>query len=226
MYNAAASRMYFSVMFILGVGVFLVLLPGFACGGCMQGRKFPEKRAGCDKGDVAQCMALGDAFDGSDYNSSLSYTFFGPDDHAAMAYQRACDLGSFDGCQKFGWQVATYELSSHAADAVKSLGHACDAKDRNSCYLLGFLVGNGMGTARDPARAAALCATSCDAGANNACYVLASFYARGLGVERDNKKEIELLKRSCSDGYQPACACQSDGRCDWDSNALRYISAR
>ena len=226
MYSSAANRAYYSLVFFLGIIAFAIFLPAFACGGCFMGRKFPDKRAACDKGEVAQCMALGKALEDSDYNASLSYTILGPDDHAAIAYQRACDLGSFEGCQKFGWQVATYELSSHAPDAVKSLGHACDSKDSSSCYLLGFLVGNGMGTARDPARAASLCAKSCDAGASNACYVLASFYSRGLGVSRDDKKEVELLKRSCGDGYPPACECQNDGRCDWERAALRYISDR
>ena len=225
MYNSAARSAYYTLMFFFGLVALAIFLPAFACGGCFMGLRYGPQHQGCDKGDAARCMELGKLYESSGYYDSIEYTIFGSDDHAALAYQRACNLGSLEGCSKFGWQVATYELTSHEADAVKSLGKACDAKDNDSCYLLGFMFGNGRGTARDPARAAALCAQSCDAGARNACYVLASFYARGLGVPGDKQKEIELLKRSCGDGYQPACECENDGHCDWERAALRYISS-
>ena len=85
------------------------------------------------------------------------------------------------------------------------------APDLLGCNDLAVLYDHGQGTARDPARAAALFQRACDSDIGLACLNLARVLSAGQDLPRDPPRERRLLERACKLKQPEACKWLSAG---------------
>ena len=90
------------------------------------------------------------------------------------------------------------------AEALGLLEPAAAEGEPQSCNLLGVMLLNGMGTATDPRRAAALFEAAAQADLREARYNLASLKFHGLGIAQDERGAQEQLLASARAGHRPA----------------------
>jgi TPR repeat protein len=86
----------------------------------------------------------------------------------------------------------------------------CDAGDVPSCENLSWMYHQGVGVARDHARAASLAQRACEGRNAIACNNLGYFLEHGYGVARDDVRSTGLYRRSC-DASDPL-GCNNLGR--------------
>merc|ERR1711988_1847915 len=83
---------------------------------------------------------------------------------------------------------------------------AAEHGDLEATYRLAQNYLKGVGTTRDPIRAAELFQVAADKGHAEATYALAIMYRLGRGVDRDVKKSNELVKQAAEAGSLEAQA--------------------
>jgi len=182
----------------------------------------------CDKGEVAQCVALGQAFH---VGKGVAR------DHARAAglYRKACDGGSGAGCNKLGvltkdevraaalfeqackgkyaWGCFNLAKAYHAGQGVKQdsaraaeyFARGCEGGHFESCNRHGVLLANGKGVKKDPAGSANQFRKACDGGFAWGCYNLGVAYQDKNGVQRDLARAAALYRRACDGKIGEAC---------------------
>jgi len=128
-------------------------------------------------------------------------TFIGPDEQAAaVAEQRACELGDGPSCVDIGLRARD---DGRGELARTRLTEACERGDARGCALLGDLHAmGGGGVAVDNARAAEAYADACRGGLFEACGRAATVDG-GAGIDQ---AELRVLYRvACDGGTVEAC---------------------
>lgn len=130
---------------------------------------------------------------------------------AAILYDKACALGSLDGC------VAAAQLAmrnNHPDVARKNYGLACERGAGAACARGAEMADQGAGGGADPAEAKrlfsaafAIFSTQCPA-VNTACAHLGLLYFKGHGVTADKNKAYQAWVQGCSAGSGDACYFQ------------------
>ena len=81
----------------------------------------------------------------------------------------------------------------------------CDKGNAGSCYILGTMLRDGVGSTKDWKRAATLLAKACKADDAEACRAAGTMFAAGQGVKADTKAAQTMLKSSCDGGDALGC---------------------
>ncbi len=174
------------------------------------GRALASYRQGCAAGDGEGCVKAG---------LLLARGLGGaPDPAAAIApLTRGCELGAGDGCvelaRKYEQALGVARDPARALTlyrrAFERLRAECP-KHGPSCYRLGLLHLEGLGTAADPGQARAAFDAGCGAGSGDACYALGLAQARGFGGPTDRDAALATFQRAC-DQYDSADGCHEAG---------------
>jgi uncharacterized protein len=83
-----------------------------------------------------------------------------------------------------------------AAQEAQKLQKECDAKDWQSCVVLGYHYLNGEGVPKDPVKGGALQQRACDAGYGGGCVSVAFLWEDGA-LGNDLAKVVRLRNRGC-----------------------------
>lgn len=81
----------------------------------------------------------------------------------------------------------------------------CDKGHPGSCYVLGTMMRDGVGSKKDWKAAVALLSKACDANHDNACRAAGKMVAAGHGVEKNTKDAQAMLAKSCDSGNALGC---------------------
>ncbi len=114
-------------------------------------------------------------------------------------------------------QSAGVTDDGYRGEDLDSLENGAANGDVSAAYKLGLVYQLGLaGTAKDPARAAALFRQAADAGHGSARYRLAQLYFEGEGVSRDPQRGLQLLlaaaEQGNADAAQNVAALYEEGR--------------
>jgi TPR repeat protein len=167
-----------------------------------KGKALAAYGLGCEAGDVKACNAAGEGY-------------FNQDRPKAEAYrQKACDLGSGEGCLYMSGYV--HERGADAAAQSETLYRrglelhvqACERGDASACYGAGGAISrDDEGRAGHYYREAVqLWRKQCDVGDSYACYRLGIAYASEKGVSFDAERTRQLLGGACDKDVVEACA--------------------
>jgi Sel1 repeat-containing protein len=116
---------------------------------------------------------------------------------AGRNFDRACDLGLSEGCDRLRVLVGT--------DGPDSFVRACDAGDGPSCLIVGSLEDDGVGVGKARARAVALFDRSCAMGWAPGCNRLGKSYLSGEGTAVDLSKAVDSFDRACRGRNAAGC---------------------
>lgn len=168
----------------------------------------------CDADSARGCAALADAYGagshaGKDPPGSLP-AGGGPSPDAVPVAQKACRLGSKEGCTMLsGWAYTFLRPPSGEADvprAVTLYREACTGGEPEACFAMGRLSGEGgYEPLRDPDRSARYFASACEGGHADGCAVLAMLTATGNGVAKNVPAARTLAQRTCEAGSAEGC---------------------
>jgi Sel1 repeat len=144
----------------------------------------------CYHGGGPACLVLGIA---SNENQLI------PRDQvqAGKSLAHACELGLSGGCTRLLKLVVETNGSFFQS--------ACDARDGESCFLLGSLYYAGRGVLKDGNRAFALFERSCSTGWPRGCSGLGECYRAGVGTAEDNSRALELFDQACRADVASSC---------------------
>jgi TPR repeat protein len=173
-----------------------------------------KKQAACDGGDAASCIKLGEL-----YQKAFYATDSEPSDgeNAFRFYQRACKLGSVDGCRDMAWCYDEGMGVAHDQSRAENLyQQGCDGGDMASCGLLGSLydadTDRGWANVKqDIGRARKLFERVCSGkidglGCLSGCDELASDYYYGSrGFTKNLGEALRLYQRACDAGCSNSC---------------------
>jgi hypothetical protein len=121
-----------------------------------------------------------------------------PDVRACAFLERACALGSGEGCWVLLRGMDSGRCSRPAALKSQLLNKACDAKVRRACSALAIGLLTGEGGPGDAVRAAEMLDKECAAGDLTACGPLGHVYLEGLGRPKNLTLARYFLRRSCA----------------------------
>ncbi len=153
----------------------------------------------CDDGRAGSCAQLAAL-----YSSGEGVTK--DPARAVDLFKKACDKDNGFGC----YRLARERIGQKDFPAAFGLAdRACKIKNKYGCLLLGTLLIQGQGSARDPVRAFGLFDAGCTDGFMEACFALANLYGTGVGVPRDLQKAAMLGQKACEGGVKVACAAGS-----------------
>ena len=111
---------------------------------------------------------------------------------------RACDLGNESSCNR---------LAAFVMDGGELvLQRDCDAREGQSCYVLGNLAMYGLGLDRDPGTAVVMWQKACDTGVGRACVDLGETWLFGRGVEAAPARAAQVVRSACDADHLPGCA--------------------
>ena len=168
----------------------------------------------CDADSARGCSALADAYGAGSHTEneppgSLPASG-GPSPEAVPVAQKACRLGSKDGCTMLsGWAYTFLRPTSGEADlprAVTLYREACTGGEPEACFAMGRLSGEGgYEPLRDIDRSARYFATACEGGHADGCAVLATLTATGNGVAKNVPAARTLAQRTCEAGSAEGC---------------------
>ena len=156
----------------------------------------------CDRGLHESCINLGQMWrDGTEVPKSIM--------SALIAFQKACDLGSGDGCTRLG-DLVINEPEVTQGDQQEWIPRviferACDLGDASGCNNLAVINHRGLGGPKNTKLAIHYFHKACDAGVSQSCRTLAQIYARGVEVRRDYSAAAEMIKKACAAGDDKAC---------------------
>lgn len=158
----------------------------------------------CDADSARGCAALADAYGAGSHDEKA------PVPDAVPIAQKACRLGSKDGCMMLsGWAYTFLRPTSGEADpprAVTLYREACVGREPEACFAMGRLTGEGgIEALRDPERSARYFATACEGGHADGCAVLATLTATGNGVTKNVPAARTLALRTCEAGSAEGC---------------------
>lgn len=141
----------------------------------------------CDQNDEAGCLVVGlAALEGRVGQAE-------PERGTALL-QKACDLGSAEGCYDLGNAFANVP---DPGNAVPLWDKGCKIGEPAACFRLGNAYASGWGAAQDDARAAAAFKEGCGGGLAEACAHWGEAVWEGRGTKRDTQLAGELATRAC-----------------------------
>jgi TPR repeat protein len=91
------------------------------------------------------------------------------------------------------------------AELLPDLEHACSEGEPGACGYAGWLLEEGRGLAKDPARAADFQQRACEAGEMRTCVRVAVKQANGLGVPKNEPAAMAALETLCAQKIYDAC---------------------
>ena len=155
---------------------------------------------GCEAGDATLCSAAAEAY------------FWKDRARAEQLRQKACDLGSGEGCLV----LSGYRREAGAgqdADRLEARGRSlhtkgCASGDAAACYGLGRLVSRDDSAGAEPHFRAALdlWRRRCDQGDLPACHRLGAAYAEETSPRFDPTRARPLLESTCANSVAESCA--------------------
>ena len=95
---------------------------------------------------------------------------------------------------------AAYDHKKYV-DARTFFGQACDGGEMRACNYLGYLYAEGLGGARDAAKARSIYQQACDQGTLTSCASLGSMY-QDSGNTNEARK---YFKKACDGGLSEGC---------------------
>jgi TPR repeat protein len=121
-------------------------------------------------------------------------------------YERACNLGSEDGCYGLAYQLDRRDDPRVYSRVDQLLQRACDANVTNACGLLGLqLYWGKKGHERDLMKAAPLFRKACAAGETGvSCLNLGLMIAKEQ-IPGDQAEALSLFRKSCDGGEALGC---------------------
>ena len=138
---------------------------------------------------------------------------------ALLLFDKACDLGDAEGCEKSG--VFGRKAGRSDARAEASFQRACTLGRLSSCHLLGMIDLRRPSTA---AGGAALLARNCAAGHTPSCLPAAQAFAPVIGVQPACAQAAPLAQQACVSGLDDGCAIGHACALEARLNAARAIS--
>ena len=96
--------------------------------------------------------------------------------------------------------------SGKGPEAMKVLARGCELGGGAACFDAGVMLGEGIGVAKDPAKAAVLYDKACTIGHPDACMNLGVQYQNGIGVAKDEPKAVTLFAKGCEAGTAMSCS--------------------
>jgi TPR repeat protein len=178
---------------------------------------------GCEGGDAASCMVLGNLVSRADHESY---------------WMRACSLGALDGCLAL---AEAHERRSDWPDARVVLERACPSRGTEAepapsgdpseaarvaaaCFQLGRRLYAGTSMTKDVPGGVALIQRACEAKVERACVTEADIMAVGVDLPEDDARAVALLKGACDaddgSGCRELALCIEAGRAPGDHAEL------
>ena len=158
---------------------------------------------GCEARDVAACNAAGEGYVLRDRAKAERYR------------QKACDLGSGEGCLYLSGYVSEGDHTSAAAAKSEALYKrgvelhlkACGTGDAEACFGAGVALGRDDGGRAEHfyGEAVRLWRRRCEGHDDRACYRLGVAYAHEKGVSFDAERARQLLGDACRASVLEAC---------------------
>ena len=124
---------------------------------------------------------------------------------AAVAYARACKLGSVRACGLASLANPLLGATITNTDERALAERGCSDGQRDACVALANMYAGGRGVTKDEKRAAELDAKACQLGAPDGCRDSGYALLRGRGGPVDAAAAAAAFKRGCDLKYQVAC---------------------
>ncbi|MFO0648395.1 MAG: serine/threonine-protein kinase [Polyangiales bacterium] len=151
----------------------------------------------CEAGAAAACVAEGERYAaGRDVTADPA--------RAAQLFDRACTLGSAEGCGRLG-DTLSRGRGRDAAKAATAYQRACDGGRLEACVSMGRMLVDGRGVQRDRLRAVQLFQRACDGRQQEGCVRLAAAKRDGAGTSSDRAQAARLFLQACSDNNADGC---------------------
>ena len=153
-------------------------------------------KVGCDHNDVESCNAAG-VF-------ALARPNVSADDvaRAVKSYEHSCSVDQ----ERASTLALVYDMGLGVPkDAQRGnalLDQACERKNANACYNLGWVNEQRS----EFARAVALYKQACDMNLPQGCVNLGVLHERGQGVPLDPAEAARLFEKGCTGGFAIGCA--------------------
>merc|ERR1711871_1798729 len=151
---------------------------------------------------------------------------------AVLAVAAASTFSSSARCQQTSKELLSEARKRSNREAHLLYKQAAELGDLDAIYRLGQNYLHGMGTTKDPVRAAELFENSASQGHAQSMYALAVLYRLGKGVERDSKKANDLVKKAAEAGCMEALAAMqstnlhADAKADFGRGRLQQSLSR
>lgn len=161
-----------------------------------------EDRAGCEAGDMFQCLRLG-------WRYVAGHGVKRDPERGFALINRACAGGIAEACTSQGiMQLSGHGTAKDEASAVALFDKACAAGDMYGCTMQasGYLGENS--TPADISRGLGLLGKACDAKLAQACLFLGTIYAEGKLAPRNPAAAGQLLGKACGLNNKNACQLQ------------------
>jgi TPR repeat protein len=124
----------------------------------------------------------------------------------ARLFQRACDLGDAEGCNKLGLAFESGEgVPVDYGRAMDLFTRACSAGAAEGCNNQGALYEHGLGVPENLGDAQRLYTQACRHGSGIGCSNLGVLYAQGRGVPVNREEAARLFRQACSLGSSVGC---------------------
>ncbi len=170
-------------------------------------------RAGCDRGDLPECVAYAYTFEVGERDNVHGQVDV---PRAAALYERLCNGGSAEACSslanlvKFGRKKSgaagePWIIPPDRARALKLEQKGCDGGSPGACHWLAGSYWQGDDVPRDVARALRLDESACASWFELACRGLAERFETGALVDKDPARARALYELSCGLGGSPSC---------------------
>ena len=152
-----------------------------------------ECRRGCERGDAASCVGL----------ASLKEQARRDDPEAAALFDRACVLGSSNGCTNAGARMWATGVAPTPDCAARLFTRSCEARDPFACGMAARLEMERPD--RDASAVKAKLEATCADLGHFTCRVLALHLEKGDFGAVDPTRVASLLARACQTGDPDAC---------------------
>ncbi len=155
-------------------------------------------QAGCDVGDLAACIALGEAYELGAGREQVRPV-------AAVLYTQACDGGFGDGCTRLGMLARIGMDEANATDARALFDRACRLGSLEGCAQSAVAIASDPVDPAGPGRAVALLRDFCAKGEGSACRELGSLLLLNARSGADTGEALRLLDGECKADDVEAC---------------------
>jgi uncharacterized protein len=124
---------------------------------------------------------------------------------ATQLLNAACRDDAVRYCSSYARLVIQWKLAAAYKDAQEQLDRACQARDGESCLLLGSAYDQGLLGVTDPERALASYAAGCMPKHLPSCEAMGHLYVLGRGTEKNEGAGMQMFYVICGMGYGPGC---------------------
>lgn len=159
----------------------------------------------CDSGSALACSNLaGWYFSGSEGLEK--------DPKKAVALvQKACDGGEYKECSRLGrlYLYGDGGVEQDDAKALQNFSKACNEggffEKADGCFGVAVVHADGLGVARDYAKAAKYFGASCDSRSKDGCAALGDMHAEGIGMDSNFQEAVGFYSKACAAGDTDYC---------------------